>query len=227
MSAPPHKSHPALRRGVAGIAAFLFIALFVTDLWGHQPPAKRVAPPLVDPAWEGNMPLDIAPERAQELLAEMALLQLPSHGPAGAGVKSRLLCFCLHKGPEAVRELRRVAAERFVEGVAAFERGAYPEAVEAFSQAIRRYPSEARAYVNRGLAHARLGHFQDAKADLTQAVARNRQLADAYYGRGLVALYLGEGDQAQADLKRAAQLGDERALRLSPAGIPRAQITGG
>ncbi len=175
---------------------------------------------------EGRV-LALRPERAQELLAEIAPLQLPSHAPAEAGVKSRLLCFCLHKGPETVLELRRLSAEWFVKGVTAFERGAYPEAVAAFREAIQRHPREALAFVNRGLAYARLGRFQDAKADLTRAIALSGQLAEAYYGRGLVALYLDEREQAMADIKSAARLGDERALRLFQTAVSKAEVTGG
>lgn len=221
-----HKRRFARIRRRPEIVVFLFITLIVAGLSGRLSPIKHLTPLLVGTAWGGQTTLVVSPEDANELLAEMAPLQLPSHGGEGDGVKSRLLCFCLHKGPETVRELRRLAAEWFVRGVADFERAAYPEAVEAFSQSIRRYPREARAYVNRGIAYAHLGRFQDAKADLTQAITLKRQLAAAYYGRGLVAVYLDERDQASADIKQAAQLGDERALRLSRMSIPQAEVTG-
>lgn len=166
------------------------------------------------PAVAPNMSL----QRAQALLAGMAPLLLPTHGEAGDVVKSTLLCFCLLQGPATVRELRRLAAERFAQGVAALKNGKYQAAAEAFGQAIQRHPREARAFVNRGLAYMHLGRYEDAKVDLTQAIALRETLADAYYGRSLVAVFLGDREQAHADMQHAARLGDERALRLSRAG---------
>jgi hypothetical protein len=49
-------------------------------------------------------------------------------------------------------------------------------------------------------------------------MALHETLAEAYYGRGLIAMFTGDDDAANADIWRAAQLGDERALRLSQAG---------
>jgi Flp pilus assembly protein TadD len=149
----------------------------------------------------------------------MAPLMLPTHGPTGDDVKSTLLCFCLLEGPETVRELRRLAAEKFVQGVGAFQHAKYQAAVDAFSQSIQRHPREARAFVNRGLAYAHLERYQEAKGELTQAIALQETLADAYYGRGLIAVLTGDHDGANADIRYAAQLGDERALRLFPAGM--------
>jgi tetratricopeptide (TPR) repeat protein len=167
--------------------------------------------------------VDLTPERARIRLAHMAPLLLPAHGPADDGVKSTLLCFCLHKGPETVRELRRLAAEKFRQGVAAMESENYQLAVDAFSQAIQRHPREARAFVNRGLAHAHLHRYQESRADLTQAIALHETLADAYYGRGLVAILTGDHDGAKADFQHAVRLGDERALRLSQTETPPAR----
>jgi tetratricopeptide (TPR) repeat protein len=160
----------------------------------------------------------ISPEHARARLADMAPLRLPTHGPASDEVKTTLLCFCLLKGPQTVRELRRLAAEKFVRGIVAFEDAKYQAAADAFGQAIQRHPREARAFVNRGLAYAHLQRYQEAKADLTQAIALHETLAEAYYGRGLIAIFTGDADGAKADMLQAAQLGDERALRLLPAG---------
>jgi tetratricopeptide (TPR) repeat protein len=160
---------------------------------------------------------DMSPQRAQALLAGMAPLLLPTHGEAEDAVKSTLLCFCLLQGPATVRELRRLAAERFAQGVAAFQDAKYQAAAEAFGQAMQRHPREARAFVNRGLAYAHLGRYEAAKTDLTHAIALRETLAEAYYGRALVAVFLGDREQVQADMQHAARLGDERARRLSRA----------
>jgi len=156
----------------------------------------------------------ITPVRARLLLADIAPLLLPTHGPASDDVKSTLLCFCLHKGPETVRELRRLAAAKFIKGVDALANEQYQLAADAFSQAIQRYPREARAFVNRGLAYAHLHRYQASKADLTQAIALHETLAEAYYVRGLIAILTGDHEGANADIRHAARLGDERALGL-------------
>lgn len=159
--------------------------------------------------------VDVTPERARRLLADMAPLRLPTHGSVGDDIKSTLLCFCLLKGPETVRELRRLAAEKFIKGVDALANEQYQLAAEAFSQAIQRQPREARAFANRGLAYARLMRYQESKADLTQAIALHETLADAYYLRALIAILIGDRDGANADIQQAVRLGDERALDLS------------
>jgi len=60
------------------------------------------------------LPVDNTPERARLLLADMAPLLWPTHGPASDSVKATLLCFCLREGPETVRELRHLAAKKFI-----------------------------------------------------------------------------------------------------------------
>ena len=218
MSAQARKKWGLIAAGVAGVMGLALMAL------GHawmSAPAHEPARPTRQLAPVGQtLASGLSPERARVLLAAMAPLSLPTHGPSGGGVKSTLLCFCLHKGPETVRELRRLAAEKFIEGLAAFQDARYEAAIDAFEQAIQRHPREARSFVNRALAHAHLGRYAAATADLTQAMALHETLADAYYGRALIAVASGDGDGAKADIRRAAALGDERALRLAQAAKP-------
>ena len=215
MSAQARKKRGPIAAGVAGIMGLALMALGYA--WmpasAHEPAAS---PRQLAPVGQMLAP-DLSPERARALLAAMAPLSLPTHGDGGDGVKSTLLCFCLHKGPETVRELRRLAAEKFIEGLAAFQGARYEAAIDAFDRAIQRHPREARAFVNRALSYAHLERYADADADLTQAIALHDTLADAYYGRGLIAAASGDGDGAKADIRRAAELGDERALRLAQA----------
>ena len=215
MSAQARKKRGLIAAGVAGMMGLALMALGY--VWMPASAHEPAAPPRqLAPVGQMLAP-DLSPERARALLAAMAPLSLPTHGDGGHGVKSTLLCFCLHKGPETVRELRRLAAEKFIEGLAAFQDARYEAAIDAFDQAIQRHPREARAFVNRALAYAHLGRYADADADLTQAMALHDTLADAYYGRGLIAVASGDGDGAKADIRRAAELGDERALRLAQA----------
>lgn len=221
MSAPSHKrasrSHGLIAASVASMIGLILMVLGHT--WMAAPrPESNVASRRLAPA--GHVPASaLSPARARALLADMAPLPLPTHGPKGDGVKSTLLCFCLHKGPETVRELRRLAAEKFIQGLNAFADANYQAAADAFDQAIQRHPREARAFVNRALAYVHLERYREARADLTQAIALHETLADAYYGRGLVAIFSGDRDGANTDIRHAAQLGDERALRLSQAAI--------
>jgi tetratricopeptide (TPR) repeat protein len=178
---------------------------------GLGPETLQAATTVAKPA----LTVDVTPDRARRLLADMLPLRLPTHGSTGDEVKSTLLCFCLLKGPETVRELRRLAAEKFIQGVDALANGHPQLAAEAFSQAIQRHPREARAFANRGLAYARLLRYQESEADLTQAIALHETLAEAYYLRALIAILTGDHDGANANLQHAVRLGDERALSLS------------
>jgi tetratricopeptide (TPR) repeat protein len=215
MSAQARKKWALLAASVAGGMGLALMAL--GQAWISGPDLEPTMPPRQFAPVGRTLASDLSPERARALLAAMAPLSLPTHGASDDGVKSTLLCFCLHKGPETVRELRRLAAEKFIEGLAAFQDARYEAAIDAFDQAIQRHPREARAFVNRALAHARLGRYAAAAADLTQAISLHETLADAYYGRGLIAMTSGDRDDAKADIRRAAALGDERALRLAQA----------
>ena len=222
MSAQARKKRGLIAAGVVGMVGLALMAL--GRAWVSAPVLDPPKPPrqlaLGQLALDGGpLASNLSPERARALLAEMGPLPLPAHGPSGDGVKSTFLCFCLHKGPETVRELQRLAAKRFALGLAAFKAARYEAAIDAFEQALQRQPREARAFVNRALAYARLGRYAEAASDLTQAIALHETLADAYYGRGLIAVVSGDRGGANADMRRAAELGDERALRLAQAAI--------
>jgi tetratricopeptide (TPR) repeat protein len=239
MSAQPHKRRA--RGGGKGLIAGVFLCAIglVSMVLGYAWMGPQTVEPardarqLVRTQGRGHVPVpaaamapSISPEHARARLADMTPLRLPTHGPASDEVKTTLLCFCLLKGPQTVRELRRLAAEKFVRGIVAFEDAKYQAAADAFGQAIQRHPREARAFVNRGLAYAHLQRYQEAKADLTQAIALHETLADAYYGRGLIAIFTGDADGAKADMLQAARLGDERALHLLPAGTQPVRVEG-
>jgi tetratricopeptide (TPR) repeat protein len=150
-------------------------------------------------------------DEIRDRLVAIAPLQLPVHGGGDASVKSHVLCFCLHKGPEMVRELRRQAAVRFQQGLVALQEQDESVAIAAFTKAIQINPRDALAYVNRGLAYSRTGDFRQARSDFNRALAVDARQGVAYYARGLVALLLGLQAEAKRDLQQAANLGDERA----------------
>jgi tetratricopeptide (TPR) repeat protein len=150
-------------------------------------------------------------DEIRDRLVAIAPLQIPVHGGGDRSIKSHVLCFCLHKGPEMVRELRRQAAVRFQQGLVALQEQDESGAIAAFTKAIQINPRDALAYVNRGLAYSRTGDFRQARSDFNRALAVDARQGVAYYARGLVALLLGLQAEAKRDLQQAANLGDERA----------------
>lgn len=141
-------------------------------------------------------------------------LPIKTHGSGNDSVRSRFLCFCLHKGPASVRALRRQAARHFQKGIAALQTGHEPAAIEAFTQAIQLNPRDALAYINRGLAYGRTEAFAKAQADFSRALDVEPQQGIAYYARGLVAVILGQPVKAKRDLRQAADFGNNRALTV-------------
>lgn len=157
----------------------------------------------------------LTPETVQQLLAAVLPLGQDGQTTTDVDVHSPVLCFCLHKGPETVRELRRQAAARLQQGVAAFQVHQYPQALTVFSQVIQLQPRDARAYTNRGLTYARMGDYSLAYRDLHKAIELNPQQTHAYYVRGVIALLLGHTAQAQQDVATAVRLGDPQARQIS------------
>ena len=152
-----------------------------------------------------------SPDEIRDRLMAIAPLQMPGHESGAGAIKSHVLCFCLHKGPEMVRALRRQAAVRFQQGLVALQEQDGNGAIAAFTKAIQFNPRDALAYVNRGLAYSRAGDFRQAQSDFSRALEVDARQGVAYYARGLVALLLGLQAEAQRDLQQAANLGDERA----------------
>lgn len=191
----------------------LMVAYTVISLWilsqpivegGTGVPASATAAAPASPA-ENSTPA-AASDRAAALLAAMPLL---SHDKEDGdiSVRSSVLCFCLHKGPETIRELRQAAHAWFAKGLVAFQAGQPAAASAAFTQAIQRHPRYARAYVNRGILYGQTGAYQQAQTDLTQAITLQPEQAEAHYARGLIAAQLGNLQQAARDMQRAADLG--------------------
>jgi tetratricopeptide (TPR) repeat protein len=90
--------------------------------------------------------------------------------------------------------------------------GYHQKALQAFNQALKHDPQQARTYAGRGLAHFYLNHLDEAIADYNRALKLNPKLAGTYLNRGYAYLKKGRYDQALADDNRAIELDPHKAL---------------
>ena len=195
---------------IAVIATLLLHVLLTTD----QPAAiahDRAAPH--NPSDTVVFPA-MLPGRARQLLTSIAPLSMAQQESKDVNIKSSLLCFCLHKAGETIRELRGLQAEWFDKGRASFAAQHYTDALTAFNRVIDMNLRDARVYTNRGLSHAHLGDYPQALQDFTRAIALNHHQAEAYYARGLLAFIVDDAPAAHRDLQTAAQLNYAPAQQL-------------
>jgi serine/threonine protein kinase/Tfp pilus assembly protein PilF len=102
----------------------------------------------------------------------------------------------------------------FYQGVCAFRRGRYDEAVAGFRVCVALAPRRAECFYNRGLAREQLGLKAAALRDYDRAVELDPGFAPAALNRGLLHYAEGRYARARADLLRAAELGaDPAAVR--------------
>ncbi len=80
------------------------------------------------------------------------------------------------------------------------------EAIGVFTESIQLNPSNASAYLNRGMAYERINHMQQAIADYSKAIELAPDYAKAYYARGTLLWYL-DDETSIGDLMKAAELG--------------------
>ena len=80
------------------------------------------------------------------------------------------------------------------------------EAIGVFTESIQLNPSNASAYLNRGMAYERINHMQQAIADYSKAIELAPDYAKAYYARGTLLWYL-DDEASIGDLMKAAELG--------------------
>ncbi len=85
----------------------------------------------------------------------------------------------------------------------------YTEAVKAYTEAIKREPGCADAYLKRGIAIflGKKTNCVESLGDLTEAIKLAPRNADAYFQRGLVNYYMINNEQARKDMETAAALG--------------------
>ena len=93
-----------------------------------------------------------------------------------------------------------------------YNTGNFYEAIRAFGLSIELDPSNAKAYLNRGIAYERMNNAQQAFEDYGRAIQLLPQNAKAYYLRGKLLGRCGRDSEAMADLKRSADLGYKLAI---------------
>lgn len=99
----------------------------------------------------------------------------------------------------------------------------YDEAIQDFSAVITLNPRSADALCNRGSAYFQSGKPDLSVQDYDAALQLNPKDGDLYYNRAIVYLSKGDKPKATADFKKAAELGNDLAIKylgLPPAKKP-------
>jgi tetratricopeptide (TPR) repeat protein/Zn-dependent membrane protease YugP len=101
------------------------------------------------------------------------------------------------------RSNRALAIERSNAGLECFERGAYQEAIDHFTQALVLDPKLGAALYNRGHTMLKMGRLDDAMCDLDAALLVEPGLIQAYVARGDIWLKRGDSDRAMHEYDTA------------------------
>ena len=89
-----------------------------------------------------------------------------------------------------------------------FKAGKFPDAIEAYSEAIKRAPDNARYYTNRATARAKLMDFAGSQDDAEKAIKIDPTYAKAYVKLGNAQLQTKEYHKALETFKKALELED-------------------
>jgi len=119
------------------------------------------------------------------------------------------------------RLLRRKAKERLFSSEEWFHEGFsimhsssdYENAIKAFSSCIQMDPSNARAFLNRGISYECINNMKAAFADYSRAIELLPEDGKAYYIRGMLLSRLCDA-MAINDLEKSAELGYKPAKNL-------------
>jgi len=84
--------------------------------------------------------------------------------------------------------------------------GDYEQAIRAFSSCIQMDPSNASAFLNRGISYELINNRKDAYSDYSKAIELLPEDGKAYYIRGMLLWRLGDA-MAITDLEKSAELG--------------------
>jgi Tfp pilus assembly protein PilF len=102
---------------------------------------------------------------------------------------------------------QKTAEQYIVQGKEFLKNQQYDQAIDSFTQALKRSPQSTKALNNRGIAYSVKGDLDLAVADFSQALRINPKFGKAYHNRAVAYWYMGKKDKAEADIKKAAGLG--------------------
>jgi serine/threonine protein kinase/Flp pilus assembly protein TadD len=112
----------------------------------------------------------------------------------------------------AVRLKPQALWPNFYQGLCAYRRGRFAEAVTAYSVCIGAAPEAAGCFYNRALAYESLGQAERARRDYDLALRLDPGLPAAALNRGMLHYRAGRYTAALADLQRAQELGVDMAI---------------
>jgi tetratricopeptide (TPR) repeat protein len=95
------------------------------------------------------------------------------------------------------------AKKRIAQGINAWDREAYEEALEVFDAVLEDHPTFPDVHNRRGLCLALLGRLPEALDAFDRAVELAPTYAEAHLNRGIVLKDMGEADEAQSAFDRA------------------------
>tara|TARA_R110002111_G_scaffold248400_1_gene312057 strand:+ start:79165 stop:80199 length:1035 start_codon:yes stop_codon:yes gene_type:complete len=93
------------------------------------------------------------------------------------------------------------------------------DAATFYTEYLRKHPSDAWGYMNRGLAWAAVGNCDNAITDYTKAIRLDSKYAIAYYNRGNCWADKGEFDKAIKDYTKVIQLDPKDAVAFNNRGV--------
>ena len=141
---------------------------------------------------------------------------------------SAVLCFCsisLAETDQTNHIAQNTSASLNKQGKIHFESGAYEEAIESFTEAIKKTEclpycsSRSIYYFNRGLAHATINRHEEAIKDFDESIKIDSVFDSAYNSRGASYGNLERHDEVMADFTLAIKLNPNYALAYGNRGI--------
>ncbi len=123
------------------------------------------------------------------------------------------MLFCAAAGAET-NQLSNGSMEKdlFAAGVLQFKQGEYQEAVDTFTNLIDRFPQNADAFKNRGVAYMKLEKFDDAIADFESAKNISPNLKGLYSNLGVIWYYKENYEKAIENYNREIEITPDNAV---------------